>query len=66
MSIKKVNQTEPFEWSRTLPQNIVDSDKWLFDNAIYISCNEISITIGENILVDMINLSKTDVSNLNL
>lgn len=53
MSIKKINQTGPFEWSRTLPQNLAVSDKWLFTNAINISCNEISITIGKNILVDV-------------
>lgn len=54
MSIKKINQIGPFEWSRALPQNLVSSDKWLFANAIDISCNEISITIGENILLDTI------------
>ncbi|WP_373547093.1 DUF563 domain-containing protein [Chamaesiphon sp.] len=54
MSIKKINQTGPFEWSRTLPQNLAASDKWLFANAIDISCNEISITIGQNIIVDTI------------
>jgi capsular polysaccharide biosynthesis protein len=54
MSIKKTHQIGPFKWSRTLPQNLVPSDKWLFTNAIDISCDEISITIGENILVDTI------------
>jgi Glycosyltransferase 61 len=53
MSIKKINQIGPFEWSRTLPQNLVASDKWLFKYALDISCSEISISIGNNILVDI-------------
>jgi Glycosyltransferase 61 len=54
MSIEKINQSEPFEWSRTLPRNLVESDRWLFDRAVNISCNGISILVGKDILVDLL------------
>lgn len=54
MSVKKINQTEPFEWSRTLPRNLVESDKWLFDYALNISCSGLSILVGKDILVDLV------------
>ncbi len=53
MSIEKIKQTEPFKCNRTLPRNLVESDKWLFENALNISCDGLSILVGKNILVDI-------------
>jgi Glycosyltransferase 61 len=53
MPIEKIKQTEPFEWSRTLPRNLVESERWLFDYAVNISCSGISILVGKDILVDV-------------
>jgi Glycosyltransferase 61 len=54
MPIKKIKQSEPFEWSRMLPRNLIEADRHLFEYAVNISCNGTSILIGKDILVDLL------------